>query len=459
MYVTERLSKSFNIDHINTQKKQSSLSFMHILSNPDSVNNFLKQHNNTEIIRYYNELIENSPNLEEIPRFYAADSKQFLSSKEICSFANIMINLANNESFESIANRYPTFQDIQNLRDAYKELGMPFHNRVIKYVQYKKLRQAWPERLRHILTSRLFLEIGGQSIHTISIDELFKHLDMIPICVNHFILLNKYDILKTGSIDYDSFASYVAEIAQVSSLVQKVAYQDFQQKFVEYVSAVIFTVLDPMKTNKILIHDLFQDKYYQSFVMLESSGNDISRNYFSPEVTMKYIEEFEDMDSNDDGLLSPQDLFSLQGTKFTKAFVARVFDVIGCDGNTDFGWYIRFRFMWDNVGMPWSNQIMFDILDVDGNGEITYFELNYFYREIQKILMRDSRNNILQIPTLESWMDEQFDRYGIPNSTITKEMFIKTDMIFLVRPLIDFFQFYTIEYEVNEVSTFKGFKF
>lgn len=413
---------------------------MNVLSQPESVIDLLNKTGRSEIAKCYEELVNDSPKTNEIPKFYVPD---FQSSKRNYqySFSSLLINLASNQSFHSISNSYPSYKDIQNLHEAYEEMPKSSQLRVIKYTQYKQLRQKWPEMLQPILSSRLFIEIGGHSTHTINADELFKRLDMIPCCVEHFIRLNQYDMLKTGSIDERSFTDYVTYMSNSLSFIseQSKVYPDFQQRFIEYVSTLIFTVLDPIRTGKVLIHDLIRNKYYLDFVMLETSADNMDDNQFSPSVTMKYINEFNEIDHDGDGFLSIDDLYSLPNTKFTKAFVNRVFDVTTTNGVTNFGWYIRFRFMWDMPDTKWANQMMFDIFDVNEDGKITFFEINYFYREIRN-------TSGLQVPPLESWMNEMFDHYGVTNSCITKNMFISSCMAHSLRQLADVFLFINSEF-------------
>ena len=87
---------------------------------------------------------------------------------------------------------------------------------------------------------------------------------------------------------------------------------------------------------------------------------------------------------------------------------------------------------------------MFDILDVDGNGKITLFEMNYFFREISQIFHETHPEQ--QLPSLDSWVNEQFDHLSVKNGYITKEIFILSkDSDQLVRQLVDLRAFCKLE--------------
>lgn len=413
---------------------------MNILSKPESVNLLLNKTGRNEVSKYYTELINSGPKNKEIPKFYIPDIQSNKNNYQY-TFASLLISLASNHSFQSIINSYPSYQDIQDLHDAYEKMPKSTKARVIGYSQYKQLRQQWPESLQPILSSRLFIEIGSYPTHTINANEFFKRLDIIPCCVEHFVRLNQYDLLKTGSIDEKNFIEYVTDMSNNLSFIEQQSkeYSNFHQRFIEYVTTAIFTILDPIRTGKILISELIKNSYYLDFVMLESLSDNMDDNHFSPAITMKYINEFDQIDHDGDGLLSPEDLYSIPNTKFTKAFVNRVFDVTTSNILSDFCWYIRFRFMWDNPDTKWANQIMFDIFDVDGDGKITYFEINYFYRDIKKA-------SDLQFPPLESWMNEMFDHYSVTDSVITKKMFIDSFMSHYLRQLADACTFINSEF-------------
>ena len=416
------------------------IEIMNILSQPDSVIFLLNKTGRYEISKYYAELINGSPKSKEIPKFFISDLQSSKNNYHY-TFSSLLISLATNHSFQSIINSYPSYQDIQDLHDAYEKMPKNTPPRVIKYSQYKQLRQQWPESLQPILSSRLFIEIGGHSTHTINADEFFKRLDVIPCCVEHFIRLNQYDLLKTGSIDEKSFIEYVTDMSNNLSFIEQQSknYPDFHQRFIDYVSTAIFTFLDPIRTGKILINELIRNNFYLDFVMLESLADNMEDNHFSPMTTMKYINEFNQIDHDGDGFLSQEDLYSIPNTRFTKAFVDRVFEVTTTNISTNFSWYIRFRLMWDMPDTKWANQIMFDIFDVDGDGKITFFEINYFYREIKNI-------SDLQFPPLDSWMNEMFDHYGVTDSCITKKMFIDSFMSHSLRQLVDACTFISSEF-------------
>ncbi|OHS98208.1 EF hand family protein [Tritrichomonas foetus] len=419
---------------------------MNLFSQPSTLIDALKRNGRDEIINEYVNFLNNPQKNNEIPKFFISESRTSKSYR-LSSFANVMISLANRESFHSILESYPSFQDVQNLRDAYDDMSRNSHTRVIKYTQYKQLRLKWPEKFQTILSSKLFVEIGGHSMHTINVDELFKYLDMIPRCVSHFIRLNQYDIMKNGSISEGSFFDYINDMTDRLHFIDEFMQynSNFRDHFIDFVGNRILIVLDPFRVGKVLIHNLIQNQLYLSFVILESSSDDKSRNPFSPNTIMNYINEFEAIDQNNDGLLNPEDLFKIQDTRFTKAFVDRIFDVLSGNGPIDFSWYLRFRFVWDNLGTKWANQIIFDVLDVDGDGFISLFEMNYFYREIAKNFQDIYPEK--QLPTLDSWANEQFDHLNVTSSAISKEMFIKSrDVDMLVRQLTDLRTFCKCEF-------------
>ena len=407
---------------------------MNVLSQQESVIYLLNKNGRNEILKYYAEIVSDAPIIKEIPKFYISDVQTNKNNYQY-TFSSLLISLAANHSLQSIINSYPSYQDIQNLHDSYEKMPKNCQLRVIKYSQYKQLRQQWPESLQPILSSRLFVEIGGHSTHTINADEFFKRLDIIPCCVEHFIRLNQYDLVKTGAIDEKGFIDYVTDMSSNLNFVaeQSKACSNFHLRFIEYVSTAIFTVLDPIRTGKILINELIRNSFYLEFVMLESLADNMENNHFSPKSTMKYINEFSQIDHDDDGYLEQEDLYQIPGTKFTKAFVNRVFEVTTTNISAGFSWYIRFRFMWDMPETKWANQMMFDIFDVDGDGKIGFFEINYFFKEIKN----SSGLQTKDVPPLESWMNEMFDHYGVNDSYITKNMFIDSCMSHSFRQLAD----------------------
>jgi hypothetical protein len=84
--------------------------------------------------------------------------------------------------------------------------------------------------------------------------------------------------------------------------------------------------------------------------------------------------------------------------------------------------------------------VLFDILDVDKNGLLTRFEVNYFHRELVKMLKKKIPDH--DVTDSEAVMSEIFDMLQSPQEGVCKADFLKClSATRFVRSLTDLKQF------------------
>lgn len=420
---------------------------MSIVSVSEKTAAFLRESGHERQADEYESLINQSGFPERIPSFFFTNA-DFDSSK----FRNLLTTIAATNSLEQIAKLYPTDDDVRNLRETFEEMtqtsGAQQRTKTMKYTQYKQLSAKASPKLRPILSSKLFLEIGGQSMHTINVDELFKHLEMIPLTVKHFIELKSRDMLQTGLITEDGLKDYVSVMAQDMLSVEDKEEEDpdFRQYFITFVTQRIMIVLDPLRSGRVSIDKLLKTPMYAQFVTMELNLDE-NKNPFDLGIISCVADEFRYIDEDEDGILVPDDLLRMKCVKFTKVFVERVFETFSGHSRADFRWFVRFRVAWDNLGAPWANLFMFDVLDADGDGFITQYEINFFHRELVDAFKDAFPDKPL--PPIDSIINEKFDMFGTATLSISKEEFVASrNSEFLTRQLTDLRAF--VRGETNE---------
>lgn len=418
---------------------------------PETVISILKRKGKNRELEEFEKLLEEEPDEEEIPAFH------FSKESQLNIMANIISSIALHVSSRQLYNSYPNFNDIEQLRKSFEMMTTNKNStksrndsapKTLSYSQYKQLKEKWPQQLQYILSSRLFLEIGGQSNHTINVEELFKHLYLISKCVQSILKLYNYDPVQSDIINEDDFICYVSDSTSNFSFIDDVEEKmdNFRDYYCTFVAQRILVVLDPLRLGQISIQSLIKDPLYLYFVMIGTDYGDGKKNPFSYDIALSVAQEFEEIDSDDDGFLCPSDLRNLNGALLIPIFINKVFEIIVGDGDFDYTWFVRFRVSWDNLGAPWANAIFFDVMDIDADGFITRFDLNYYYRDLiasYKPLYPDRPP-----PSFEFITNEFFDMFGATLS-ISKENFIKSRSTeSLVRQFVDLKAF--VKCEANE---------
>ena len=420
---------------------------MSIVSVSEKTLAFLREAGHERQAEEYERLIEHSGFGERIPSFFFTKD-DFARN----NFRNLLTTIAAQNSLEQITQLYPTETDVKNLRKTFDEMtqgsGALQRSKTMKYTQYKQLSAKASPNLRPILSSKLFLEIGGQSMHTINVDELFKHLEMIPLTVRHFVQLKSQDMLQTGLISEAALKEYVTEMSQDMLSVEDKEEEDpeFREYFITFVTQRIMVVLDPLRTGRVALDTLIREPMYAQFVMMELNVDE-KQNPFDLGIISCVADEFRYIDEDEDGILVPSDLLRMKYVKFTKVFADRVFETFAGHSPADFSWFVRFRVAWDNLGAPWANLFMFDALDIDGDGFISQYEINVFHRELIEGFKQAVPGR--QVPTIDSIINEKFDMFGCATLALSKDEFVKSkNSEFLVRQLTDLRAF--VRCETNE---------
>jgi Ca2+-binding EF-hand superfamily protein len=417
---------------------------MDLASTPAETLSFLQRRGREAQALEYDRLVRSSGIQSVIPPFF--NDGDFQEN----AFRIQMVHVRENYILRQIENVYPSLRDIDDLRDLLPEIlgraNSPSASRgppkTITYKQYKQLRLRAPEAWRSILTARLFAEIDGHGLQTINVDELFDHLEMVALSVIHFVTLRRCDRNQTGNLTREEFATYVKAVLPIINGIQDMAEQQpaFPHYFIEFVAERIWVVLDTLRSGRVSIHELVNSQLYERFVLL-NIDQDPRRNPFSLELVDGIATEFEELDQDHDHVLTIDDLARLPfEAKFTRAFASHLVDTFSSQGQIDFAWYCRLHFTWDNRGAPWANAAMFEVLDIDGSGDITEVEVQYFYKEMQIACRRLDPNT--QVEPVESFIAERIDHAGMPRMQIHKDMFIRSDMVrTIVQPLVDFTEF------------------
>jgi len=122
-------------------------------------------------------LVRGAPPCDDIPRFFVSEA-----ASRATAFRNVLTSLVSGVSLNKILRCYPTSEDVAWARAALSEMareaGTESGAKTMQYAQYRLLRvgDGIPRATEGTPSFRLFLEIGGESMHTINVDELSQHL-------------------------------------------------------------------------------------------------------------------------------------------------------------------------------------------------------------------------------------------------------------------------------------------
>jgi hypothetical protein len=373
------------------------MSFSDITSTPAR----LREHHGELRAASYEHLLAGAPETDEIPRLY------FGVHSPQSSFADLFTSLSSKRARDDISRLYPTRQDIDELRQWHSDST----SKTMQYQQYKQLRARASPRLQRLLTVKLFCGLSGRPVNSISVDELFRYLEMIVVSVFHFTKLHMCDGYQTGQLDETALTSHVKEVTSTARSDYKSA-----DDFVDFAVSRILAELDFLRTGRVSISVLLRHQLYHEFVLTEL---EFERNSFAPDIVSAMRAEFDLLDRDHDGLLQRVDLPHM---RLSGAFTSRACDLLCGVGLLDFRWFVRFRTTWKALGEKWANMALFDVFDVDGDGKVTDAEVKFFWKEMTQAI--DIYFSGIEHPAVEWIVSESFEKFGAEGLCITREQFV-----------------------------------
>lgn len=104
-------------------------------------------------------------------------------------------------------------------------------------------------------------------------------------------------------------------------------------------------------------------------------------NWFSAPSALSIYGHYLNLDTNHNGMLSKAELGGYGSGTLTTVFLDRLFaESITYDGEMDYKTYLDFVIALENRHEPQSLQYLFRILDLNHEGYLTSFTLNYFFK-------------------------------------------------------------------------------
>lgn len=175
-----------------------------------------------------------------------------------------------------------------------------------------------------------------------------------------------------------------------------------------------FFFLDPLRTGKIRIRDILscgflddllelRDDDYTTTTSQSSSSSSPSSstktdsnhhnhhhhhqelNWFSATSALTVYGHYLNLDKDHNGMLSKKELCGYGSGTLTNVFIDRVFEeCLTYDGEMDYKTYLDFVLALENRHEIQSLQYIFRILDIEHQGYLTSFTLQYFFKGIQE---------------------------------------------------------------------------
>ena len=391
------------------------------------VQDFLRSQFNENVEGEYLNLLKHAYLSDTVPPFWNSQSEEM--SQEIFTYIG---KVGRQTAILELREMLPELSEIEHLTEMVSKQGTGSKSLLnysrartpvlISYKQYKELKEQSSQQLQRMLTSKLFLNLCNKTTRNVSMERLVKHLKLTRNCEDYYLKLVAYDTNMSGFVSEANFVEYVKSIIAELPFID--LFLDEEPHFVDfyslYVAHKMLVIHDPLRTCSVSIESIIKDPLFLQFVGLVE-WEDTQQSELDPLDAKRLIAMFYEMDTDEDGKLTKEDLLHMPTFRFSDLFIERL--ILTFPGEMDLVWYYRFIFAYVGLGKPWANQILFDVLDIDGNGVINEVEYHLFFYDILKDWQEVCDYPDPSYGTLAS---ETFDMCNATNNSMTKEKFIRT---------------------------------
>ncbi|XP_065662240.1 serine/threonine-protein phosphatase 2A regulatory subunit B'' subunit gamma isoform X4 [Hydra vulgaris] len=242
----------------------------------------------------------------------------------------------------------------------------------------------------------------------ISIMQFFNYVMRKVWLYQTRIGLSLYDVAGQGFLRESDLENYILELIPTLPQLDGLE-KNFYSFYVCTAVRKFFFFLDPMRTGKIKIQDVLSCSFLDDLLELRDdvlSKDKQESNWFSAPSALRVYGQYLNLDNDHNGMLSKEELKRYGTGTLTNTFLDRVFqECLTYEGEMDYKTYLDFVLALENKKEPQSLQYLFKILDVQHNGYLNTFAINYFFRAIQKEMDKHGHEKVL----LHDLKDEIFD--------------------------------------------------
>ena len=258
--------------------------------------------------------------------------------------------------------------------------------------------------------------------------------------------LSLYDGAGLGYLKESDLENYIFEL--IPTLPQlEVLENSFYSFYVCTAVRKFFFFLDPLRTGKVKITEILASGFLDQLIELrdeELSKEHLESNWFSAESALRVYGQYLNLDEDHNGMLSKQELSRYGSGTLTDVFLDRVFqECVTYSGEMDYKSYLDFVLALENRSEAQALQYIFRILDIKQKGYLDPFDLNFFFRAIQKQLKKYGHEPV----PFKDIQDEIYDmvKPGDPHKIFLVDLIKSGHGETVINILIDLNSFWTHE--------------
>ncbi|CAG9570662.1 unnamed protein product [Danaus chrysippus] len=280
----------------------------------------------------------------------------------------------------------------------------------IDYLQFRKIRDEAGPKYRPYFTAEVFgrLQAAEGGLGRVKGVSLFNYVMRRVWLQQTRIGLSLYDVTGQGYLTEQDLEGYIAEL--VPSLA---ALDGLDSSFTSfYVCTAVrkfLFFLDPLRVGRVRIRDVLSCSFLDDLLELREADLPMEiqeQNWFSAASALRVYGQYLNLDRDHNGMLSINELAGYGSGTLTRAFLQRVFQqCLTYEGEMDYKTYLDLVLALENRRQPAALAYLFRVLDINSQGYLDAFTLNYFFKAIQEQMVAHGAEPV----NFDDVKDEIFD--------------------------------------------------
>mmetsp|Transcript_80826 Transcript_80826/g.208101 ORF Transcript_80826/g.208101 Transcript_80826/m.208101 type:complete len:497 (+) Transcript_80826:59-1549(+) len=365
------------------------------------------------------------PSLKSIPRFFERRTSPLDDSNSLrlrVQRAARMQLLNRKESNEELLDEEDCDCVLEMLKEQARERcsgAETFSNvEVIDYDGFRKIGRELAkrgDRFRQFFIPSTFLKFPRDQNGCIAIDPFFTFVVRKVNIKQTRVYLSHYDVLGCGYLREKDMENFIFEL--IPTLPQLNSLQEeFYPFYVFTAVRKFFFFLDPKRTGRVRIRDLLSSpiiiELYELRQEQRLGASEAESNWFSMQSALRVYGAYLELDVDQNGMLSKNELSRYGSGMLTDVFIDRVFEEYHTyrDSETgeremDYKTFLDFVLAMENKNSREAIQYVWKIIDIHHKGCLDGFVINYFFRAIHDLF----KKNKLEVPSVDDVQCEIFD--------------------------------------------------
>ncbi|VDK40360.1 unnamed protein product [Taenia asiatica] len=278
-------------------------------------------------------------------------------------------------------------KDLWNILEKYKNPVVDHGKNYITYPNFLKVKDEVCSKAKRFFTATTFAKLcHGDRFSRVSILNFFNYVMKTVWLQQTRIGISFYDESGEGYLREADLENYISELIPSLCKVSSVD-EAFKPFYVCTATRKFFFFLDPMRAGRVRICDILACGFLDSILELReatTSQERLEANWFSLESARRVYTSYLRLDTDQNGMLSRQELAGYNNDSLTDVFLDRVFqECLTYEGEMDYKTYLDFVLALENRAEPQSISFLFRIIDLGGRGRLCCQTLEYYFTAVQ----------------------------------------------------------------------------